>query len=190
MYGDIPMSYEEAQQYTEFNFYNALDLELRERKGREHISQAEVLKEIRRVWELKLYDQLGFIITRERFCNIKTSKTNKFTYHHLRVPGLKGKGGPSTIHNGSALLMYTGHPFLHDIQNVDPELYEDLIKLLIEINEQFHHPTPKQLLRSNEIFCTFERSYSAAENSKGKPLIKPEYTLRLNHKNISKYYGK
>ena len=48
---------------------------------------------------------------------------NKSTlsYHHLIVP--RRLGGPETIDNGAILNRLTSHPYLHIIENRDPEIF-------------------------------------------------------------------
>ncbi len=98
-------------------------------------------------------------------------------YHHLRVPA-KDKG-PITIYNGALLCGKTAHAYLHTIADYNRDMFIDLTKILIEVNDQFYLPTTNQLIRYNEILESFEREYSGKTNKKGYPIIRETFTMRL-----------
>lgn len=190
MYNEIAKS---DIRFDETNFINALDLELRiELQGRKPL-RSDVVRKIQQVYQLYRFDQLGFIVTHNLFYNEQfrcVCELNPLSFHHLRIKqhSINKERGPNTAHNCAALLKHSGHPFLHIVLDKEPELGEEITKLLIEINEQFHRPTKKQFMRSNDMFLTFEREHSADTTINNEPLIKEAYTRRLDYKNISYYY--
>lgn len=148
------------------NLRNDLDMELIKSIGGRPTKQ-EIVQFMRDQWSLYDRDFFGF----------RVEKGDIFSYHHTRVAACKE--GPITIYNGSILSGYISHPFLHTIGDHDKDMFKDLTKILIEINEQRHFPTPTQTNRADEIFSTFEREHSGDTNNKGNPLIRECYTRRL-----------
>ena len=62
--------------------------------------------------------------------NFALSKNNPYTYHHIVE---KSKGGDKSIDNG-AILTRKAHSFLHMLENVCPEAYNDLQNVFAKIN--------------------------------------------------------
>ncbi len=63
--------------------------------------------------------------------NFALSKSNPYTFHHIVE---KSKGGDKSIDNG-AILTRKAHSFLHMLENVCPEAYQDLQNVFVQINE-------------------------------------------------------
>ena len=63
--------------------------------------------------------------------NFALSRDNPFTYHHIVE---KSKGGDKSIDNG-AILTRRAHTFLHTLEKVCPDAYNDLQNVFFKINE-------------------------------------------------------
>ncbi len=63
--------------------------------------------------------------------NFALSRDNPFTYHHIVE---KSKGGDKSIDNG-AILTRRAHTFLHTLEKVCPDAYNDLQNVFSKINE-------------------------------------------------------
>ena len=63
--------------------------------------------------------------------NFALSKNNPYTFHHIVE---KSKGGDKSIDNG-AILTRKAHTFLHTLENVCPDAYQDLQNVFVKINE-------------------------------------------------------
>lgn len=103
---------------------------------------------------------------------------NKSTlsYHHLIVP--RRLGGPETIDNGAILNRLTSHPYLHIIENRDPEIFFLVTSEMVDENIK-RKIDLENLKKINDLLNTFEREFCSSLTRKGKPLIKEEYTKRL-----------
>lgn len=103
---------------------------------------------------------------------------NKSTlsYHHLIVP--RRLGGPETIDNGAILNRLTSHPYLHIIENRDPEIFFLVTSEMVDENIK-RKIDLENLRKINALLNTFEREFCSSLTRKGKPLIKEEYTKRL-----------
>lgn len=103
---------------------------------------------------------------------------NKSTlsYHHLIVP--RRLGGPETIDNGAILNRLTSHPYLHIIENRDPEIFFLVTSEMVDENIK-RKIDLENLRKINDLLNTFEREFCSFLTRKGKPLIKEEYTKRL-----------
>ena len=62
--------------------------------------------------------------------NFGLSRDNPYTYHHIVE---KSKGGDKSIDNG-AILTRKAHSFLHMLENICPEAYQDLQDVFVKIN--------------------------------------------------------
>lgn len=103
---------------------------------------------------------------------------NKSTlsYHHLIVP--RRLGGPETVDNGAILNRLTSHPYLHIIENRDPEIFFLVTSEMVDENIK-RKIDLENLRKINDLLNTFEREFCSSLTRKGKPLIKEEYTKRL-----------
>ena len=98
------------------------------------------------------------------------------SYHHLIVP--RRLGGPETIDNGAILNRLTSHPYLHIIENRDPEIFFLVTSEMVDENIK-RKIDLENLRKINDLLNTFEREFCSSLTRKGKPLIKEEYTKRL-----------
>lgn len=125
-----------------------------------------ITNEMIAIYKLK---QLGF-----DFMGYLYSK-KQASYHHLIIP--KRNGGLETIQNGAILMRNTAHDYLHRIEIVDRDIFEDVTDEMIKENIQ-GFLDPINLIRINEILDYFEREHSGDRTNKGHPLIKEEYIRR------------
>ena len=63
--------------------------------------------------------------------NFGLSRDNPYTYHHIVE---RSKGGDKSIDNG-AILTRKAHNFLHTLEKVCPDAYNDLQNVFTKINE-------------------------------------------------------
>lgn len=126
-----------------------------------------ITREMIDIWDMKRVDWMGYVISRK----------NPFTYHHAFIPARNG--GKFTINNGAILCGATSHPYIHTIESHDEDRFEYLTAILKEINEQRTMPTLEQYIRMRSCLESFEREYSGARTSKGKILIKEDFTRRI-----------
>jgi hypothetical protein len=125
----------------------------------------EVTKELIKIYKPVDLDWLNYRVTRQ----------NPLTYHHIIK---REHGGLYTLDNG-ALLTQTGHHYLHIIEYKEIKLYEMLNKMFEIINKQRHAPTPDQREIIEYILNEFYQLHKNDKNSKGKTLIKFDYTQRF-----------
>ena len=126
-----------------------------------------ITREMINIWDMKKVDWMGYVISRK----------NPFTYHHAFIPARMG--GKYTINNGAILCGETSHPYIHTIESVDEDRFDYLTEILREINEQRRMPSLEQFKRMRSCLESFEREYSGKRTSKGKILIKEEFTKRI-----------
>lgn len=109
------------------------------------------------------------------FMGYKFTKGNA-SFHHLIIP--RRNGGKETIENGAILNGKTSHPYLHLIESFD---YDRFLAITSEmIDENILGRIDKDCLkRIDKILKGFEKEYSGKKGSKGKILIKEEYTKRM-----------
>lgn len=96
------------------------------------------------------------------------------TFHHIVK---KCEGGKEIITNG-ALLMNTGHQYLHIIEFKDFKTYKHINDIFRIVNDQQYEPTKEQRETLEYILQEFEIKHKNDRNSKGKKLIKLEYLQR------------
>ena len=63
--------------------------------------------------------------------NFGLSRDNPYTYHHIVE---RSKGGDKSIDNG-AILTRKAHTFLHTLEKVCPDAYNDLQNVFFKIND-------------------------------------------------------
>lgn len=110
------------------------------------------------------------------FMGYKLQKGDIYTFHHLIVPNRQG--GPYARWNGAILCGKTAHPYLHAIESKDYDMFCYLTSEMIDINTQGYIST-YNLRNIDSLLCQFEREHSGDRTSKGKLLIKEEYTKRI-----------
>ena len=118
---------------------------------------------------LKIYKP----ISNMDWLNYKLVKKD-LTFHHIVK---KQYGGKEEISNG-ALIMNTGHQYLHLIEYKDIKTYNAINKLFRYINDQKYEPTLEQREIIEYLLQEFEYQHRNDKNSKGKTLIKREYKDR------------
>lgn len=117
------------------------------------------------LFEIEEVDFMGYSINK-----------STLSYHHLIVP--RRLGGPETIDNGAILNRLTSHPYLHIIENRDPEIFFLVTSEMVDENIK-RKIDLENLRKINDLLNTFEREFCSSLTRKGKPLIKEEYTKRL-----------
>jgi len=118
---------------------------------------------------LKIYKPISNL----DWMNYKLIKKD-ITYHHIVK---KEHGGLKTIDNG-ALLMPSGHEYLHLIEFKDIETYNAINKIFRFINNQRFEPTREQREIIEYLLQKFEKEHKEDKTSKGKQLIKYKYLER------------
>ena len=116
------------------------------------------------------------------FMGYKLQRGDIYTYHHLIVP--KRKGGLITVQNGAILCGKSAHPYLHTIENYDYDRFLAITSEMIDENIKGYLDIDN-ILYIYDVLEGFEREYSGKRTKKGKEIIKPEYTMRLN---LKKHY--
>ena len=107
--------------------------------------------------------------------NYRVTRQNPITFHHIKKAE---HGGLYTFDNG-ALLTETGHRYLHIIEYKEIKLYDMLNKMFEIINRQRHAPTQEQREIIEYLLNEFYNLHKEDKTSKGKRLIKFDYTKRF-----------
>lgn len=102
----------------------------------------KVLKLIVSKYAVEEYDWMRFKITED----------NPLTYHHIMK---KENGGKWTIDNGAPLTA-EAQSYLHYIEKKDIRTYNEINKVLKEINTQGFGPTDKQIQKIELLMIKFE----------------------------------
>lgn len=97
------------------------------------------------------------------------------SYHHLIIP--KRLGGKETIENGAILNRNTSHPYLHLIEQVDEDVFCFITSEMIDMNIK-RYLDLDNLRRIDDVLCEFEEQHKDDTTTKGKRLIKKEFTIR------------
>lgn len=79
--------------------------------------------------------------------NFALSRDNPYTYHHIVE---KSKGGDKSIDNG-AILTRRAHTFLHTLEKVCPDAYNDLQNVFLRINSSKQPITEEIIQEIDEI---------------------------------------
>lgn len=101
-------------------------------------------------------------------------KGDKYTFHHLIISHCNN--GPYARWNG-AILFSTPHQYLHVIERKDYDIFCYITSEMIDMNIKGYLDS-NNILRINDVLCQFEREHSGERTSRGKVLIKEEYTKR------------
>ena len=118
---------------------------------------------------LKIYKPISNL----DWMNYKLVKKD-LTFHHI----VKSEyGGCKTIDNG-ALLMPSGHQYLHLIEYKDKETYIAINKIFEYVNQQRYEPTLEQREIIEYLLKQFEKEHIEDKTSRGKKLIKYKYLER------------
>lgn len=120
---------------------------------------------------LKIYKPLSNM----DWMNYKIVRKEEMTAHHIVKREDFGKLEKTNI----ALLISLSHQYLHIIEYKDINTYIAINKMFEIINKQGHEPSYEQREIIEYLLQDFEYKHKEDKNSKGKLLIKPEYTKRL-----------
>ena len=101
-------------------------------------------------------------------------KFSDITYHHIIAKRLHSK---KDMKNG-ALLVNVSHQYLHLIEKIEIATFEDLNKILKDINTQKREPYQWQREDIEGIFQGFEDRHRWDKNKEGEVLIKKKYLKR------------
>lgn len=120
------------------------------------------------------------------FMGYQFDRSNQLSFHHLIVPRRlckeKGLGEGYLEWNGSILRQNTSHDYLHIIEQYDYDRFLALTSEMIDENVKGHLDW-ENLKAIDDILYGFEREYMDQRNNKGKHIIRPEYTKRLQREN-------
>lgn len=119
---------------------------------------------------IKIYEPISGL----DWLNYKLVK-EKISYHHCIK---RSDGGKRTIENGALLMRDTAHPYLHLIEILDFDTYNEINKIFKVVNEQQFEPTMEQREILEYLLQQFESEHRWDKGSKGKLLIKREYLRR------------
>ena len=124
----------------------------------------QITKDMIRIYKIK---ELGF-----DFAGYKLQKGDIYTYHHNIIA--KRNGGPETIWNGAILCGKTIHPYLHLIEQYDPEIFYLITSEIIDENIK-RKLTLDSLRRIRTLLEYFEKEHCSTRTKKGNLLIKESY---------------
>ena len=124
----------------------------------------QITKDMIRIYKIK---ELG-----HDFAGYKLQKGDIYTYHHNIIA--KRNGGPETIWNGAILCGKTIHPYLHLIEQYDPEIFYLITSELIDENIK-RKLTLDSLRRIRTLLEYFEKEHCSTRTKKGNLLIKESY---------------
>lgn len=127
----------------------------------------QITKQMIKIYKIK---QVGL-----DFCGYKLQKGDEYTYHHNIIA--KRNGGPETIQNGAILCGKTSHPYIHLIENIDPEIFYLITSEMLDQNIKGHLDI-ENLKQIRDLLQYFEREHINDRGNKGKLLIKPQYLIR------------
>ena len=96
------------------------------------------------------------------------------TYHHI-IP--RREHSKKDMQNG-ALLVAVSHQYLHLIEQMEIDTFDDLNKILKDINTQKREPYQYQREDIEEILQDFEGRHKWEKNKEGVLLIKKKYLKR------------
>ena len=116
------------------------------------------------------------------FAGYSIKKKQDLSFHHMIIPHRESKqygiGDGYVYWNGAILVQNTSHNYLHAIEKVNYDVFTDITSELIDINVKGY--VDKENLRHiDDILTQFEREHCGDRDSKGKLLIKEEFTRRF-----------
>ena len=124
----------------------------------------QITKDMIRIYKIKEL--------RHDFAGYKLQKGDIYTYHHNIIA--KRNGGPETIWNGAILCGKTIHPYLHLIEQYDPEIFYLITSELIDENIK-RQLTLDSLRRIRTLLEYFEKEHCSTRTKKGNLIIKESY---------------
>lgn len=119
------------------------------------------------------YDFMGYPVTSK----------NGLSFHHLIIPHrlCRQENIPSegfVYWNGAILRQSTAHDYLHAIEHIDLDIFNNITSAMIDMNIKGYLDV-ENLRYIDDCLDSFERDYSHIKTKKGKHLIKYEYTKRF-----------
>lgn len=105
--------------------------------------------------------------------NYKLVKEN-LTAHHI----IKRCDGGKLEWNNIAILNDVSHQYLHLIECLDINTYDELNKMFKFINQQKEEPTEEQRQIIEFLLCDFEKEHRWDKGSNGKLLLQYKYLKR------------
>lgn len=116
------------------------------------------------------------------FAGYSIKKKRDLSFHHMIIPHRLSKqygiGEGYVYWNGAILVQNTSHNYLHAIEKVDYSTFLDVTSELIDINIK-GYVDKTNLRHINDILNQFEIEHCGDRDSKGKLLIKEEFTRRF-----------
>lgn len=113
-------------------------------------------------------------IKRIDFMGYRVNKSSA-SFHHLVIPHrLKG---PRSFWNGAILNKNTSHPYLHIIEQLDPEIFFLITSEMIDENVK-REVDEENLFVIDELLSIFEREHCGDTYQNGSPLIREEFVKR------------
>ena len=108
----------------------------------------QILKDMIKIYKPRGIDWLGFKIT----------KTNPYSYHHCfkKVYGEYQNLDPDYLLNIGAILSLEGQSYIHSFENTDYNAYNELNRILLELNtarkppDERHWQKIKEFKRNHE----------------------------------------
>lgn len=129
----------------------------------------EIIRQMIKIYKIKQFDFMGYDIKRKE----------SLSFHHLIIPHRyckeQGLGEGYFVWNGAVLNQETSHEYLHIIENKDYEIFCRLTSEMVDMNIKGYLDI-KNLRYIKDILLYFEKEHSLDRNSKGRLLIKREYT--------------
>lgn len=123
-----------------------------------------VTAEMIKMYQLKKWgvDFMGFYFT----------SPQQLSYHHNVIAARNG--GLETIQNGAILNGKTSHPYLHQIERIDEEIFYLITSEMLDENIKGKLDV-ENLKKINDLLKYFEKEHEDDTTKKGKRLIKWEY---------------
>ena len=128
-----------------------------------------ITRQMIKIYKIKQFDFMGYDIKQKE----------SLSFHHLIIPHRyckeQGLGEGYFVWNGAVLNQETSHEYLHIIENKDYEIFCRLTSEMIDMNIKGYLDI-ENLRYIKDILLYFEKEHGLDRNSKGRPLIKQEYT--------------
>lgn len=129
----------------------------------------KITKQMIKIYKINQFDFMGYDIKRKE----------SLSFHHLIIPHREsqryGIGNGYAIWNGAILVQETSHEYLHIIESRDYEIFCRITSEMIDQNLMGKLDVDN-LKKIKGLLLYFEHEYEGITNSKGKQLIKREYT--------------
>ena len=129
----------------------------------------EITRQMIKIYNIKDFDFMGYDIKQKE----------SLSFHHLIIPHREsqhyGIGNGYVMLNGEILVQETSHEYLHIIESRDYEIFCRITSEMIDQN-LMGKLNVDNLKKIKGLLLYFEHEYKGITNSKGKQLIKREYT--------------